>query len=113
MQTFSHFGAELTESTKVTLAVGEKVINFLNQGSSATIPINLQILLFTMLWNNILQNKNIEPIGQDIEKITNSYKKNLNLNKEIDQTIENSATFNDLLKTIQEKGEKLLSSLKA
>ncbi len=112
MQNFTHFGAELTESTKVTLAVGEKVIQFLNQGQSTTMPINLQILLFSMLWDNILQNKNVEPIGKDINKIIDSYK-DPKKGKTIDQTIADAKSFNDLLKIMREKGEGLLSSLKA
>lgn len=111
MQNFTHFGAELTESTKITLAVEEKIIKFLNQAQSTTMPVNLQILLFSMLWDNILQNKNVEPIGQDANKIINSYKKP-HVGKEIDEVINNAKSFNDLLKTMREKGERLLSSLK-
>ena len=111
MQNFTHFGAELTESTKVSLAVAEKVIQFLDQGQSTTIPINLQILLFSMLWDNILQNKNVEPIGKDINKIIDSYK-NPSVGKQVDQTITDAKSFNDLLKIMKEKGEKLLSQLK-
>lgn len=113
MQNFSHFGAELTESSKVTLAVGEKVIKFLDQGPSTTMPINLQILLFSMLWDNILQNRNIEPIGTDASKMIETYKTKSNVNKAIDQTITEAKSFNDMLKIMREKGEQLLSSLKA
>jgi len=112
MQNFTHFGAELTESTKATLAVGEKVVKFLNQGSSAKMPINLQIILFSMLWNNILQNKNIEPIGKDVEKMADIYRNKQSVNKEINELVENTKSFNDLLKIIREKGEQLLASLK-
>lgn len=113
MQTFTHFGAELTESTKATLAVGEKVIKFLDQEIATTIPINLQILLFSMLWNNILQNKNIESIEKDIGKVIESYKNKPTIKKTIDQIISDAKSFNDLLKTMREKGEILLASLKA
>ena len=112
MQNFTHFGAELTESTKVTLAVAEKVIQFLDQGVAITMPINLQILLFSMLWDNILQNKNVEPIGKDVNKIIDSYK-NPVLAKEIDQTINDAKSFNDLLKIMREKGDQLLTNLKS
>lgn len=113
MQNFTHFGAELTESTKVTLAVSEKVIKFLGQGHLTTMPINLQILLFSMLWDNILQNKNVEPTGTDINKMIEIYKTKSSVNKEIDQTITEAKSFNDILKTMRVKGDKLLSSLKA
>ncbi len=113
MQNFTHFGAELTESTKVTLAVADKVIQFLDQAIANTMPINLQILLFSMLWDNILQNKNVEPIGKDINKIINTYLTKPEIGKAIDQTIADAKSFNDLLKVMREKGESLLSSLKA
>ena len=113
MQNFTHFGAELTESTKVTLAVADKVIQFLDQAISITMPINLQILLFSMLWDNILQNKNIVPIGKDVNKIIDSYKNKPGVSKMIDQIITDSKSFNDLLKVMREKGEQLLSSIKA
>ena len=112
MQNFSHFGAELTEASKVTLAVGEKVIKFLDQGPSTTMPINLQILLFSMLWDNILQNRNIEPIGADVNKMIEIYKTKPNVSRTIDQTITDAKTFNDMLKIMREKGEQLLTSLK-
>jgi F-type H+/Na+-transporting ATPase subunit alpha len=104
MQNFSHFGAELTEASKVTLAVGEKVIQFLDQGPSITMPINLQILLFSMLWDNILQNRNIEPIGENIGNMIETYKTKPNVNKIIDQAIMDAKTFNDMLKIMKEKG---------
>lgn len=113
MQNFTHFGAELTDSTKVTLAIGEKVVQFLSQSQSTVIPVNLQLLLFSLLWDSILQNKNVEPIGADIDKILDSYSKKSDLNKEINQMIENTPSFNDLLKIMREKGEALLSSLKS
>jgi F-type H+-transporting ATPase subunit alpha len=112
MQNFSHFGAELTESSKATLAIGEKIIKFLNQGPATTMPINFQILLFSMLWNSILQNKNIEPIGADIEKMIERYKTKPEISKPIDDIIAKTETFNDMLKIIREKGEQLLASLK-
>jgi F-type H+/Na+-transporting ATPase subunit alpha len=112
MQNFSHFGAELTEASKVTLAVGEKVIQFLDQGPSTTMPINLQILLFSMLWNNILQNKNIDPIGEDMDHMIEVYNTRLDVRKAIDQIITEAETFNDMIKIMKEKEEQLLSILK-
>ena len=113
MQNFSHFGAELSESSKVTLAIGEEIIKFLNQGPATAMPINFQILLFSMLWNNILQNKNIEPIGADVNKMIEKYKTNSNVKSAIDKVIVDAESFNDMLKIMREKGEQLLTSLKA
>jgi len=113
MQNFSHFGAELTESSKTTLIVSEKVIKFLDQGPSTTMPINLQILLFSMLWSNILKNRNIEPIGTDIEKMIDKYNSGSTVKKDIDEIIEGTQSFNDMLRIMAEKGEGLLTNLKS
>jgi F-type H+/Na+-transporting ATPase subunit alpha len=112
MQNFSHFGAELTESSKATLVVNEKVIKFLDQGPSTTMPINLQIILFSMLWCNILRNRNIEPIGTDIEKMIETYTTKSNVKNMIDEIVTNTQSFNNMLRTMDEKGEQILTSLK-
>ncbi len=112
MQNFSHFGAELSESSKATLAIGEKVIKFLNQGPSTIMPINLQIILFCMFWNNILQQKDIELTGEDVDKMIKTYKTKPDVKKAIDKIIEDTKTFNDLLGIIKKNGEQLLAQLK-
>jgi len=112
MQNFSHFGAELTESSKITLEVGEKVIKFLDQGPLTTMPINLQILLFSLFWNNILRNKNIEPTGDEVNKMIETYRTNPAVQKMIDQLIMNTKTFNNMLGLMEKQGEELLSEIK-
>ena len=112
MQNFSHFGAELSESSKITLEVGEKVIKFLDQGPLTTMPINLQILLFSLFWNNILRNKNIEPTGDEVNKMIETYRTNPAVQRMIDQLIMNTKTFNNMLGLIEKQGEELLSELK-
>jgi F-type H+/Na+-transporting ATPase subunit alpha len=114
MQNFSHFGAELSETSKVTLAVGEKVIQFLDQGPSTTMmPINLQIFLFSILWNNILQNKNIDPLGNNVARMIEVYNSKSDVRKIIDQIILDAETFNDLLRIMREKEDRLLPILKS
>jgi len=113
MQNFSHFGAELSESSKVTLQIGEKVIKFLNQGPSTTMPINLQIILFCMFWNNTLQNKNVEPTGDEINKMIENYQTKSSIQKMVDELVANTETFNNMLGIMAKQGEQILSELKA
>lgn len=113
LQNFSHFGAELNESIKITLAFGDNLIKFFDQSASTIIPVNLQIVLFAMLWNNKLQNKNIEPIEKEIEKIISSYKSNNDIKKIVDDLVDKSTTFNNLLGAIRNNGDELFSRLKS
>ena len=113
LQNFSHFGAELNETIKITLAFGEKITNFLDQISYSAVPLNLQIILFSMLWNNRMQNKTDEDIGKEIDKIIEAYDKDKTLKKTIDDMIANAPSFNGLLGVIKDKGESILQSLKS
>src|SRR3989344_1849906 len=113
MQNFSHFGAELNEGIKSTLDFGEKLTAFLDQPLSTITPLSLQIILFAILWNNKIQNTAHEPIGQDLQKIVNTYNTNGDIKKIIDGLVENTASFNNLLAVIRDKGQELLQSLKS
>jgi len=113
MQNFTHFGAELSVGTRATLGFGEKIIEFFKQNPSTTIPINLQIILFGILWNNILENKQSQDKSQntDTEKLAKLYEKNEDVRKKIDSMIEGSKSFNELLGIIRQKGEKQLVNI--
>jgi len=113
MQNFTHFGAELSVGTRATLGFGEKIIEFFKQNPSTTIPINLQIILFSILWNNIIKNKESQDKSQntDTEKLAKLYEKNEDVRKKIDSMIEDSKSFNELLGIIRQKGEKMVANI--
>ena len=70
MQSFIHFGAELNESVKATLATGEMIINFFNQAINEVVPINLQIIAFSMLWANLWKRQDTAVIRKQLHQNT-------------------------------------------
>lgn len=112
MRNFSHFGAELNEGIKTTLGFGEKLTTFLDQPLSTITPLNLQIILFAMLWNSKLQDIQ-EPEVLDLEKIVKVYNTNSNVKNIVDDLVANSTSFNNLLGVIKDKGESILQTLKS
>ena len=111
MQSFTHFGAELNQTAKIMLDVGEKMIRFFDQQPSVTIPINVQILLFSTLWNNIKENNTLYDKIKILEKIVKLYEEKEDIRKTIDAIIDNSTSFNELLGMIKQKGEEILASI--
>lgn len=108
---FSHFGAELSESTKATLNMGEAVSKFFMQQPSYIMPLNVQIVLFCLLWNNLLSSNAKDTTfekQQDIGKIIRLYNANKDFRKQIDDLIEKATSFNELLGAIKKKGNQLL-----
>lgn len=107
MQSFTHFGAELSETTKVTISVGQELIKFFQQPSSSTIPINAQILLFCLLWLNVVQKFSFFEKEEDVEKIIRLYETREDFQKLVDSTIDTATSFNNLLGTIKMKKDEL------
>jgi F-type H+-transporting ATPase subunit alpha len=111
MQRFAHFGAELNETIKATLSVGEELTKFFQQPPSTIIPIHVQILLFCLLWISVVQKRSPSEAYeklQDLEKIVKLYEGNQDFRKKLDTIIQTTESFNDLLRIIIEKKEELL-----
>ncbi len=65
LQNLSHFGQELTDDVKKNLHLGELVYAFLNQPYQLTVPKPVQMIILSMLLQNLVLNK------QELEVIKN------------------------------------------
>lgn len=54
VQNLSHFGAELNATIKETIATGESVYLYFNQHYNISIPIEVQVVIFALLWLNFI-----------------------------------------------------------
>lgn len=107
MQSFTHFGAELNETTKVTISVGQELIKFFQQQPSSTMQINAQILLFCLLWLNIVQKFSFLEQPEDLQKIVRIYETKEDFQKWVDSTINSATSFNNLLGIIRQKKDEI------
>jgi len=108
MQSFIHFGTELNENIKATLATGEKLIRFFNQRYREIVPLDLQLIFFVMLWGNVFEEKDFEVIEEIFEKILNAYEKNPKMKEQIDNLIKIDS-FNKLLAEVKKQSPQILS----
>lgn len=111
MQNFIHFGAELNDAAKVTLSTGNKILRFFNQDAGQLIAGNIQILLSSMIWAQVIHEENFEKLAGNKRKINSLYKRNRNFRNEIDNLINTSSSFTELVgktKINQEKLRELL-----
>ena len=108
-QSFIHFGAEINQGIKSTLAMGEKLIQgFFNQESDYVIPSNLQILLFTLIWSQTLQTKTIEELRHQCRKIADKYHKDSDYKKTVDGMVGSCEDLNKLLGLVSAKHMELI-----
>jgi F-type H+-transporting ATPase subunit alpha len=97
MRKFSHFGAEVTDSVKITNETGTKLLGFFDQEPNVIISNNVQVILLTLIWGGNLEHTDAKSLAQHKEKISLHYETNLNYRKYINTMIESSTSFNDLI----------------
>lgn len=100
-QSFVHFGAEINEGIKATLAMGDKIIgNFFNQPSGHVLDTNLQILLFSLTWSQAFKEQDSEQLADQHQKIVTKYTTDASYKKLVDEIIASCDDFNKLLGVI-------------
>ncbi len=111
MQNFTHFGAEVSQNVASVLATGNKIVAFFDQLSSDVIPLNLQIFLFSLLWVDVWREKDVAIMKTDMERIISLYNSDQSLQKEVQDMIDASDSFNMLLAGIRGKPDEFYKKL--
>ncbi|HVZ11498.1 MAG TPA: F0F1 ATP synthase subunit alpha [Patescibacteria group bacterium] len=71
LQAVSHFGQELTDDVKKTLRLGEMINKFFVQPYQLTIPKNVQLIIISMIMQNIIENK--ESLDKIMKGLINAF----------------------------------------
>lgn len=111
MQSFSHFGAELSESVKHILITGAKLYKFFDQSYSVIIPPTVQLVLFSMLWLKFVGSNENESITVYRDNLMQFYESNPKVKKRLDEIVIVSS-FNGLLANVTRHKDYLLGICK-
>lgn len=98
VENLSHFGSELTESVKSILATGDRIYEFFNQPSDLTIPLPISLVLFALVWLNMLSEINV-PLEQARDTLISAYQ--YEEYKTFFKSILAVETLNDLLRNVR------------
>lgn len=104
----AHFGAELNTGITSILGMAEKIETFFNQHADVVLPINVQILLFSLIWLGEWQNEDRAALNTHISKITELYKTDQSYRETVDKFIDNIKDFNTLLVELGKDKQKYL-----
>lgn len=107
IQTFSHFGAELSDKIKTILKTGQKLQALFDQHYTLIVPEGVQIIMLSLIWLHALNDLDDEALAELRKKLTDIY---LDENKnKMFREIMNSENFHDLLLKVSKKKQELLS----
>ena len=110
MQSLSHFGGEVSQEVKDTLDTGNKIYKFFDQDYSIVVPLEIQLVLLSMIWLKFFYGES--------ENEINNYRKNLILAmadesiKTMIKELLNVTSVVDLFSNVSKKKEEILSICK-
>ena len=109
LENFSHFSAEAGAGIKRTLAVAERIFAFFNQASSEVRNLDLQIVIFCLIWSDYWQD--LAKMEQDIATINETFKNNMEAQAFIKDLLNGQENLNSLLLEVRKQQDKLLGIL--
>ena len=107
-QGFVHFGAELSEGIKATIDMGVKIHRFFEQRMSMVLSLNVQIMLFCLIWIGTWKEKNEHTMQDDLARLVDKYDKDDQFKKKIDEMVIGAGDFNDLLGRVNADASEIL-----
>lgn len=102
MQNFVHFGSELTESVKVIIETGNKILQLFDQELDRVIPANVQPIILSFLWGEDLRKMEIAKLSYLRERIAEMYQKDPNYKQLVDDIVSKSNSFNEILSHVKQ-----------
>lgn len=109
MKQFVHFGAEAGETIKSILEMGKKIDLFFDQSSDELIPINSNMVILALIWAGEWKETAIGNLDKEYEKITLNYSTNDTYKKKIDEIINTSKTFAELINSVRSQSKNIIS----
>lgn len=103
---FMHFGAEVSESLKKTLNLGQRIEEFLGQPQLEIVPVNISIFLIAAIWSGFAKDTEKIQLKQEYNKIFQKYSQDAAFKEKVDSTVLATPSFEDLAaKALAMEGE--------
>ena len=108
LESYSHFSAEAGNDIKRTLAVAERIFGFFNQGANEVKNIDLQIIIFCLLWADYWQD--MTKMEKDIIIINQTYKTSISAQSLVKELVGSVQSLNELLQAVKKQQDKILTT---
>ncbi len=108
---FIHFGAEISEGVKTSLETGERLDKFFNQEPRFIYPLNVQYVLFTMIWGGFVTKGQVNTLKFLSKRMSDHYRDKTDFREYIDGIVQEDMSFNDLLSKVAQEKDNIINFL--
>ena len=106
---FIHFGAELSDESRKTLALGDRVTALFNQPSDTIIPTNMSVILLAGLWGGYWKDTKVDEMLGEFRQIIEYYNKDKVYSGKMKNLVRNMDKFMDLVDFIKKDDSVILN----
>lgn len=108
LESYSHFSAEAGPDIKRTLQVAERIFAFFSQGANEVKSLDLQIVIFCLLWMDYWQD--MTKMENDMTTINQTYKNSIAAQSLVKDLISSVTSLNELLQAVRKQQDKILNT---
>lgn len=101
-QSFVRFGAELGDTSRQILIMGEKMLKFFDQPANVVVPIPVQLVLWGLLWEGLWD-------GQNMERLVVAYEADPVFRTTVNNLVAGSQSLSALVSALRTQSAKLLN----
>lgn len=105
IENLAHFGAELSGKVQTILKTGNNLYTFFHQTNHTVIPEAVQIVMFALVWSNIIDDSQIQTTKN---QLIEAYANNEHVKQLLQEAI-NVDTFDNLLLSVGEKKDQIMA----
>ncbi|MBW6441840.1 F0F1 ATP synthase subunit alpha [Patescibacteria group bacterium] len=105
---FIHFGAEINEGIRATIDMGKKIDQLFDQETEETYSMDVQIIIFVLVWTGILKDETSGKIKFYKMKAQDLYDNDESFREKIVNLVSNSNDFNTLLGKVSANHKELM-----
>ncbi|MBP9700568.1 hypothetical protein KBD71_04780 [Candidatus Woesebacteria bacterium] len=107
MKQYTHFGAEVSQGVRDTLALGDRIYTFFQQLSDEVYPIHVSILILALLWGGLWAELEPEKMKALMRKTIKRYQEEPAFTAQVDTLITSAPDFTALVTTAKSQVEAL------
>lgn len=108
---FIHFGAEINEGIRSTLAMGERMNFFFDQSVEEILDVNVQILVFGLIWTGVLGDVSEGKVKFYMTESQKLYQSDPKFKEKTDKIINTCNDFNQFLGKISAQHKEVIGYL--
>lgn len=112
VRNYSHFGAEVTESVRITIQTGNRLLAIFEQDPNIIIPSNIEAVFLSLIWSGSLKETDPKKLGEYRSKLVNLYNLNQGYRDFVNKAVLSSKNFDGLLIQVQTNLNQFFPTLK-